>query len=290
MAAIFDGRGGIKLISRQGLDRTSTFRDVFHGFAASGPMILDGEIAAPDENGVTHIDGLHQAIAARRPDRLAYFAFDLIHLAGRDLRACGIEERKAVLRDAIGSAGCERVVYLDHVIGRGAELFDKVAALGGEGIVSKRLGRPYRGGETRDWLKTKVFEIGRFAVIGFQELGERRLEALYVAEERDGALCPAGQVRFGFAGRGLWAGLDGRRAGTAMKGIVPIEPFLAAEIKFFGRYTAGFIRDGVLLGVETDGIAAPTTAGPAGTWGCDNDRVIAVFDREEELLRSMLVR
>jgi bifunctional non-homologous end joining protein LigD len=221
MAAIFDGRGGIKLISRQGLDRTSTFRDVFHGFAASGPMILDGEIAAPDENGVTHIDGLHQAIAARRPDRLAYFAFDLIHLAGRDLRACGIEERKAVLRDAIGSAGCERVVYLDHVIGRGAELFDKVAALGGEGIVSKRLGRPYRGGETRDWLKTKVFEIGRFAVIGFQELGERRLEALYVAEERDGALCPAGQVRFGFAGRGLWAGLDGRRAGAVMKGIVP---------------------------------------------------------------------
>ena len=29
MAAIFDGRGGLKLISRQGLDHTSTFRDLF---------------------------------------------------------------------------------------------------------------------------------------------------------------------------------------------------------------------------------------------------------------------
>jgi ATP-dependent DNA ligase len=46
-------------------------------------------------------------------------------------------------------------------------------AVGAEGIVSKRLGRPYRGGESRDWLKTKVFGIGRFQIVGFQELGAR---------------------------------------------------------------------------------------------------------------------
>jgi hypothetical protein len=49
------------------------------------------------------------------------------------------------------------------------------------------------------------------------------------------AVTPTGQLRFGFAGPGLWAELDARRASAAMKGIVPINPFLAAEIKFFGQ-------------------------------------------------------
>ena len=33
-----------------------------------------------------------------------------------------------------------------------------------------------------------------FAITGFAELGEGRLEAIYVAEERAGELVPAGQV------------------------------------------------------------------------------------------------
>ena len=38
---------------------------------------------------------------------------------------------------------------------------------------------------------------------------------LNVAEARDGVLCPAGQVRFGFAGKGFWHLLDERRAGAS---------------------------------------------------------------------------
>ncbi len=82
---------------------------------------------------------------------------------------------------------------------------------------------------------------------GFQELGEGRLEALFVAEERNGDLAYAGQIRFGFARRGLWSELDKLRAGPSRKGVVPIEPVLRAEIKFFGRHQGGLIRDGVLL-------------------------------------------
>jgi ATP-dependent DNA ligase len=43
-------------------------------------MVLDGEIAVPDERGVTHIDLLTQAMRQCRPARLEYFAFDLLHL------------------------------------------------------------------------------------------------------------------------------------------------------------------------------------------------------------------
>src|ERR1043166_9531131 len=57
----------------------------------------------------------------------------------------------------------------------------------------KAPGPPYRGGEGRDWLECKVFELGEFVVTGFQELGQGRLEALHVAEEQDGRSTPQGR-------------------------------------------------------------------------------------------------
>ena len=91
-------------------------------------MVLDGEIAVPDHRGVTHLDRLSEAIADRQPERLAYFAFDLLHLDGHCLRRCPIEDRKMLLRDVIGAAHCERIVYVDHVLGIGKELFEAVRA------------------------------------------------------------------------------------------------------------------------------------------------------------------
>jgi bifunctional non-homologous end joining protein LigD len=67
--------------------------------------VLDGEIAVPDERGVTHIDLLSEALRQRRTEQLAYFAFDLVHLDGHDLRPCPIEDRKALLRDGPASRG-----------------------------------------------------------------------------------------------------------------------------------------------------------------------------------------
>jgi hypothetical protein len=65
---------------------------------------------------------------------------------------------------------------------------------------------------------------------------------------------PAGQVRFGFARRGLWGVLAQLRCGEPVKGVIPVHPALMAEIKFYGRHKGGSIRDGVLLDlVETGG-------------------------------------
>ena len=102
-----------------------------------------------------------------------------------------------------------------------AQLFERVREVGAEGIVSKRLGSLYRGRESRDWLKTKCHQVGEFVITGFEELGEGRLEAMHVAEEIAGKLVSAGQVRFGFAGKGLWSELDTLRVGPARKGVVP---------------------------------------------------------------------
>jgi bifunctional non-homologous end joining protein LigD len=60
-----------------------------------------------------------------------------------------------------------RIVYVDHVLGMGSELFEAVHQIGAEGIVSKRRRSLYRGGESREWLKTKCSETGVFAITGF---------------------------------------------------------------------------------------------------------------------------
>jgi bifunctional non-homologous end joining protein LigD len=276
IVAVLDGRGGLKLISRNGHDRTPLFRTPFRDLLSCGrEIVLDGEIAVPDGRGVTHIGHLQDALDGRQPDRLAYFAFDLLYLDGHDLRRCPIEERKALLRRVLDRVRCPRLVFVDHVLGWGAELFEHVRAIGAEGIVSKRAGSLYSGKATRDWRKTKCHATGRFIVTGFQELGPGRIEALHVAEERDGEVVGVGQVRFGFAGKGLWAILHELRAGSLDRaGVVPIEPGLVVRVKYFGRHKGGAIRDGVLVAI----IDQPQRRQVAPAWSCDTDAVIAAMD------------
>ena len=146
-----------------------------------------------------------------------------------------LEDRKALLRDVIGAARCERVLYVDRVRGIGRELLDAVREVGAKCIVSKGCRSLYRRGESREWFKTKVFEVGTFMITGFAELGDRRLDTIYVAEERDGQLVPAGAVKLGLAGQRLWHILDQLRGGVARKNFVPVRPVLQAQVKFFGR-------------------------------------------------------
>src|ERR1043166_9344168 len=88
-------------------------------------MVLDGEIAVPDDRGVTPLDGLSEAIADHQP-AVAARLFRVRSVASRRprFRRCPIEDPKMLLRDLIGAARCERIVYVDHVLGIGKELFE----------------------------------------------------------------------------------------------------------------------------------------------------------------------
>jgi ATP-dependent DNA ligase len=189
-------------------------------------MVLDGEIAAPDEEGVTHLDGLNEAIDGGLAHRLAYFAFDLLHLDGHDLTGCRLEERKALLADVLRSAGAPRVVYVDRVEGDGAAFFAAACAAGAEGVVSKRRGSRYRSGPCKDWVKAKRHEIGDFIVTAFEEIAPGELEALHVAEEVAGELRPCGQIRIGLPSRTLWPALDMLRLPRSTGKATPVKPRL----------------------------------------------------------------
>jgi bifunctional non-homologous end joining protein LigD len=112
---------------------------------------IDGEAIVVNERGLSAFDLLR----SWRHDHAAVLcAFDLIELDGKDLRRVPIEQRKRALTDLLGRER-DGIVLNQHYDGDGAIIFEHVCALGCEGIVSKRLGSPYRSGRVEHWRKIK---------------------------------------------------------------------------------------------------------------------------------------
>jgi ATP-dependent DNA ligase len=106
---------------------------------------------ACDDNGLPVFDRLRY----RRDDRGVFlYAFDLIELDGDDLRREPIERRKVLLIRLLTKAPVGLQVN-DHIVALGDVVFRHACQLGIEGIVSKRLGSPYRSGRSRHWIKSK---------------------------------------------------------------------------------------------------------------------------------------
>ena len=80
---------------------------------------------------------------------------DLLYVDAVDLRDLPLVDRKAKLRKLIPLTPSS-VLYLDHINGKGVELFEQCCKLDLEGIVAKPKLSPYRelGGKPL-WVKVK---------------------------------------------------------------------------------------------------------------------------------------
>jgi bifunctional non-homologous end joining protein LigD len=78
------------------------------------------------------------------------YAFDLLELDGDDLRNLPIETRKATLASLLRKSVALRLS--EHIFADGPQVFAHACRLGAEGIVSKRLGSPYRSGPHAAWV------------------------------------------------------------------------------------------------------------------------------------------
>ncbi len=83
----------------------------------------------------------------RHGDVAMLVAFDLIELDGADLRRSAIEYRKQKLTKLVRNPRLG-IVLNEHYEGDGEVVFQHACKLGCEGIVSKRLGSPYRSGRS----------------------------------------------------------------------------------------------------------------------------------------------
>jgi len=144
---------GVRLFTRHGNDFTARFPLAVEAVSAlsAQSFLLDGEAIVTNERGLAVFDLIrHQ----RHGDDAVLIAFDLIELDGEDLRRTPIELRKRTLAKLLRRPHAG--IVLNEVFeGDGDILFAHACKLGCEGIVSKRLGSPYRSGRSKHWVKVK---------------------------------------------------------------------------------------------------------------------------------------
>jgi bifunctional non-homologous end joining protein LigD len=129
-------KGKRKVFTRNGLDWTKRFSVIAGALDIPGQAILDGEVVVIHE-GRTNFSELQADLAASKQDRLVYYAFDLLWRDG-DLRKLLQIERKQMLSDLLGENDIDMpIVYSEHLIGDGQEMFEHAAKLNFEGIVSR---------------------------------------------------------------------------------------------------------------------------------------------------------
>jgi bifunctional non-homologous end joining protein LigD len=144
---------GVRLITRAGNDFSSHFPLIAIAIRELPvrSCLIDGEAIVCD------VDGLAVFDLIRRHDTVAnaeHCAFDLLELDGRDLRREPVEKRKELLAELL--SGSRHSLFFNECFEEdGAIVFREACKLGCEGIVSKRLGPPYRSGPSAHWVKVK---------------------------------------------------------------------------------------------------------------------------------------
>jgi bifunctional non-homologous end joining protein LigD len=186
-------RGAARAFSRSGYDWTKRYPGLVKAAArlAAKSAVIDGEAIIQDDRGVSDFHAFRAAIGAE-PHRVVFFAFDLLHLDGRDLRKLPLLERREHLERLLAGAD-QALQFSEAIAGDGRKVFAAAEQLGVEGIVSKRANGCYESGRSREWFKAKCMVEGEFVVVGVEpNLGGPPFALL--ARESDQGLAYAGSA------------------------------------------------------------------------------------------------
>ena len=123
-------RGKSDFYTRSGLDWLHKFSFLEEALQKLPPdVIIDGEVVSAEPSGRTNFSQLQADIKSNRQDRMAYYAFDILRLDGRDLRALSLLERKAVLEKVLQKK-LPGIRYSEHHTAFPKELFAGACKMG----------------------------------------------------------------------------------------------------------------------------------------------------------------
>jgi len=253
-AIAFIAGGKVRLVSRNQNDLTAQYPELqsVPSFIKAETAVLDGEIAALDEQGRASFSLMQQRTgiraggrrtASRQDISVLYYVFDLLYLDGCDLRRVSLEKRKDLLAKITSLDGPVR--YSDH-FPQGEALFDVAKQKGLEGILAKRRSSAYEERRTREWLKIKITQTVDCVVGGYTDPeGSRSYFGSIVLGlyDKNGDLIHVGQAGTGFDEATLkqvWQALKKlvtKRSPfphgvEALRTVHSVKPELVAEIKF----------------------------------------------------------
>ncbi|GAA4713576.1 DNA ligase D [Sphingomonas lutea] len=258
------GDGMATAWTRNGLDWSDKFKALVKAAARlPAGCLIDGEAVALDDDGRPSFQLLQSTLKEQRGANLAFYAFDLLVDRGEDIRKLPNLERKARLA-ALLEAVPPPILYGDHVVGRGADLFREVCKQGGEGIISKKADAAYKGIRSRNWLKIKCIQRQEFVIVGWSDSDKRRGFRSLLLGVRDGRkLRYAGKVGTGFNAAlieelmGLMTKLEVDKAPVEVpradrKGTHWIKPKLVAEVAFTEMTDDGVLRHPSFIALRSD--------------------------------------
>jgi bifunctional non-homologous end joining protein LigD len=151
VAKVKDGKAA--LYSRNGTNVTHNYSDVACALEQlKGDAVIDGELVALDENGVSHFQLVQNAL--RKKAKLQFCVFDLLFCCGEDLRGLPLLSRKDRLKSILPKH--KLIAFSHHRKTFGNKFFDEAERKGLEGIMAKRANSKYQSGaRTENWLKIK---------------------------------------------------------------------------------------------------------------------------------------
>jgi ATP-dependent DNA ligase len=160
-------RGNVQLLTRTGLDWSDKYPSVVEALAKvrAKTAYLDGELCGIGDDGLPSFSQTQAATDGSRGVLLVYFAFDLLHLDGRDIASLSLIDRKALLEPLV--TAIPGLQFNGHETGDGELIRKHAGQLGFEGVVSKTIDAPYAPGNRGLWRKSKCLNRQEFVTVGW---------------------------------------------------------------------------------------------------------------------------
>jgi bifunctional non-homologous end joining protein LigD len=107
--------------------------------------VFDGEIMVHNVKGFPDFGALRAAIG-REPRLLLFYAFDLLHLDGYDLRGAALSDGRCILTMLMDNVPRTHILMSETIDKPGDILFGHACKISLKGIVAKCANAPYRSG------------------------------------------------------------------------------------------------------------------------------------------------